>query len=212
MTQPHSWITEITIVLKELGGHGTLNDIYQKVEEREEMDLTTAQNYKNTIRGVIYSNTSDGRDGRLDVNNDIFFSVNGPGEGHWGLRDEYNPTSETIDYTEDDIGFPEGKKILRTHVQRERSPELVQRAKQVFKDKHGSLHCEICEFDFSKKYGDIGRDYIEAHHTIPVSELSKNHKSKIEDLVMVCSNCHRMLHRQRPWLEKEDLEKLISRK
>lgn len=144
------------------------------------------------------------------MNKDIFFSVNGPGEGHWGLRDEYNPTSESVDYTEDDIGFPEGKKILRKHVQRERSPELVQRAKQIFKEKYGSLYCEICEFNFLEKYGDIGQDFIEAHHTIPVSELSEDHESKIEDLVMVCSNCHRMLHRQRPWLGKEELEKLIS--
>ena len=49
ITQSHLWIANITTVLKELGGHGTLNDLYQKSEEREEMGLTTAKKYKNTI-------------------------------------------------------------------------------------------------------------------------------------------------------------------
>ncbi len=29
--------------------------------------------------------------------------------------------------------------------------------------------------------------------------------SKLEDLVLVCSNCHRMIHRKRPWLSATEL-------
>ncbi|MGU8539069.1 hypothetical protein ACV3P9_02215 [Clostridium perfringens] len=28
---------------------------------------------------------------------------------------------------------------------------------------------------------------------------------------MLCSNCHRMIHRRRPWLSKEELELLIDK-
>jgi len=46
----------------------------------------------------------------------------------------------------------------------------------------------------------LGRGFIQAHHTIPVSELRKESKTKVRDIALVCSNCHRMLHRRRPWL------------
>jgi len=36
------------------------------------------------------------------------------------------------------------------------------------------------------------------------------HKTKPEDIVMVCSNCHKMLHRRRPWLKIDELKNLIK--
>ena len=56
----------------------------------------------------------------------------------------------------------------------------------------------------------IGEDFIEGHHTIPVSEMKPNHKTKPEEIAMVCSNCHRMLHRKRPWLSIDKLKELIK--
>ncbi|TKI46253.1 hypothetical protein FC748_18175 [Lysinibacillus tabacifolii] len=46
---------------------------------------------------------------------------------------------------------------------------------------------------------------------MPISEYTENTKTKLKDLVLVCSNCHRMLHKRRPWLNKEDLKKIISK-
>lgn len=109
------------------------------------------------------------------------------------------------------MGFPEGKKVLKQHLARERNRKLVELAKDKFLAKHGKLFCEICGFDFSVKYGEIGKNYIEAHHTIPVSEMEEGSKTKVEDIVLVCSNCHRMLHRRRPWLLKDELRKLVER-
>ena len=37
-----------------------------------------------------------------------------------------------------------------------------------------------------------------------------NEKTKIEDIVMLCSNCHSMVHRRKPWTTKEDLKKLLK--
>lgn len=114
----------------------------------------------------------------------------------------------SIDFS-DDHEFPEGKEVERKHKARERNQALTKKAKDLFKRKHGHLYCQICGFDFNQIYGEIGVDFIEAHHTVPVSKGER--KTKIGDIAMVCSNCHKMLHRKRPWLEMEQLKNLINR-
>ena len=108
----------------------------------------------------------------------------------------------------DDSEFPEGREVERRHKARERNQALIKRAKDKFKQKHGHLYCQICRFDFSRSYGEIGNDFIEAHHTVPIS--SGEVKTKVKDIAMVCSNCHKMLHRKRPWLEMKHLKKLVD--
>jgi hypothetical protein len=75
-----------------------------------------------------------------------------------------------------------------------RNRELVIAAKRAFKRAHGRLFCQVCDFDFSATYGKHGKDYIEAHHLVPMAQLSGKTRLKIKDLAMVCANCHRMLH------------------
>ena len=52
--------------------------------------------------------------------------------------------------------------------------------------------------------------FIEAHHTIPVSDLQKGSKSSVDDLAMLCANCHRMIHRGEKTLTIEELSLLIE--
>lgn len=109
-----------------------------------------------------------------------------------------------------DVEFPEGKKFQQVHIKRERSVKLVKLAKARFKREHGRLFCEVCEFDFERRYGQPGVDFIEVHHTIPVSLLPSGARTKVSDLALVCSNCHRMLHRTRPWRNIHQLRSLID--
>lgn len=111
---------------------------------------------------------------------------------------------------EDEEDFFEGKVLYRRHRRRERNQSLVEKAREKRKKEVGKLRCDICNFDFSFTYGELGQDYIECHHTKPVSELEDKHKTRIEDLALVCSNCHRMLHRKRPWLSIEELKILCQ--
>lgn len=93
---------------------------------------------------------------------------------------------------------------------RERNTRLVQAAKHRFKQKHGHLFCEVCGFDFGQYYGVYGEGYIEAHHKTPFSELdAQETQMSVDDLRMVCSNCHRMIHRKKPWLSVEQLREII---
>ena len=105
---------------------------------------------------------------------------------------------------EDEQEFPEGKVLYRLHRMRERNRPLVERAKRQAE----TLCCVICDFDFFQEYGEIGRGFIECHHTLPVSEYGSGAKTQLKDLALVCANCHRMLHRRRPWLTIDELLRL----
>lgn len=111
---------------------------------------------------------------------------------------------------EKDQEFPEGKQKERLHKYYERNYSLVVKAKEKYLKKYGKLNCEVCGFDFNNKYGIRGQNYIEAHHKTEVSKLKANHKSKIEDLAMLCSNCHRIIHRGKKSLTIDELKKQIT--
>jgi len=109
-----------------------------------------------------------------------------------------------------DSEFPEGIEIERKHKLRERNQAVIKEAKNEFKGKYGRLYCQVCGFDFYSSYGEIGQDYIEGHHILPISKLRGEIKTKVSDIALVCSNCHRMLHRKRPWLKMSELKNLID--
>jgi 5-methylcytosine-specific restriction protein A len=67
----------------------------------------------------------------------------------------------------------------------------------------------VCAFDFEAAYGGRGREYIEVHHTLPL-HASGETKTKLSDLVLLCANCHRMVHRSAPWLTPDALRALLA--
>lgn len=109
-------------------------------------------------------------------------------------------------------GFLEGKIKLKEHRQKERNQNLIKIAKQNFKNENGKIFCEICGFDFEKTYGERGKDFIEVHHNIPISELKSEEETKPSELTLLCSCCHRMIHRKRPWLSVSRLKDLLYAK
>lgn len=76
----------------------------------------------------------------------------------------------------------------------------------------GELRCDVCQFSFSDKYGELGAGFIEAHHTIPVSQLKGERRTNIKDMALVCSNCHRMLHSGNQLLSVSELKDKINDK
>jgi hypothetical protein len=127
-------------------------------------------------------------------------------ELYFGMEGALESTGE-----QDAAEFPEGRTAYVLHRKRERSALLTKQAKLLAIKKIGMLSCKVCGFNFHKTYGNIGEGFIEAHHIISVCQLKENSVTRIEDIVLVCSNCHRMLHRRRPWLSENDLSKLIIR-
>lgn len=100
----------------------------------------------------------------------------------------------------------EGRFLIRLHRSRERNRKIVDRKKAQVLKQHNKLECECCGFDFQKTYGDRGAGFIECHHKKPVSEIEIGRPTRLQDLALVCSNCHRMIHRTRPWLSVQALQ------
>ena len=111
---------------------------------------------------------------------------------------------------EDIAEAEEGRVLTRLHRSRERSRALVEQRKQQALAQQGRLRCEACGFDFERQYGERGRGWIEAHHTQPVCTLAEGHRTKIEDLALICANCHRMIHAATPWLSMDQLRSLLN--
>lgn len=96
----------------------------------------------------------------------------------------------------------EGAWNYAMHRFRERDRTLINKKKA----STNPLVCECCTFDFSKTYPDLGNGFIECHHIIPINKGERI--SKLEHLALVCSNCHRMLHRKNKKNEYYTVEEL----
>lgn len=114
-----------------------------------------------------------------------------------------SPTATTD--MDDDEEFPEGRLLERLHKRRERNRTASRKKKKAVLDATGALKCEVCDFDFYQTYGEVGRGFAECHHKKPLSELPAIHSIRLSDLAIVCANCHRILHRARPWKTTDEL-------
>jgi 5-methylcytosine-specific restriction protein A len=76
---------------------------------------------------------------------------------------------------------------------------------------HWGYSCSVCGFEYSKKYGPRGKDFIHVHHLHDISLSGEEHVvHPINDLRPVCANCHSMLHTERPAISIERLRLEIS--
>jgi len=99
------------------------------------------------------------------------------------------------DENTDGDSVKEGQVLYKMHKVRERDRKIIdKKKKKVFKET-GRLACEACDLDFQETYGDLGAGFIECHHLVPLYLFEVSKETKLEDLALLCSNCHRMIHR-----------------
>jgi 5-methylcytosine-specific restriction enzyme A len=100
-----------------------------------------------------------------------------------------------------------GKKKVYTTVY-ERNPKLREQAIRI----HGYT-CMCCKFNFKETYGEWGEGYIHVHHLQPISTTEeKQLVNPKTDLVVVCANCHSMIHRRKDkLLSPDELRQIISK-
>lgn len=117
------------------------------------------------------------------------------------IRDEI----ETID---PGLSVTEGRLRLITHLARERNRQIINEKKRLA-TVAGRLHCEACSFSFGNTFG---VDFIECHHLTPIAQAGVRNTT-LDDLALVCSNCHRMLHKliDGRFLTIEELRERIRR-
>ena len=165
----------------------------------------------NTLVG--FANYNEGlwtitSEGEALLNNDdaidfINYTINNPFEYQDKLeiinKIQKNSNKKLIIYDENDWIFDDGKVNRKAVKYYNRSKKLREIAVYYFSEER-KLLCNICGFEFEKKYGQLGRGYIEIHHKKPLSDyenedVEKTLKQSLANLIPVCSNCHRMLHR-----------------
>lgn len=61
-----------------------------------------------------------------------------------------------------------------------------------------------------KIYGEIGAGFCEVHHLKPLSKTDGVVETELKDLAIVCSNCHRIIHKQNPMLKISQLRQVIN--
>lgn len=110
---------------------------------------------------------------------------------------------------EENYAVMEGAVIYKLHQYRERDSSIITRKKEVEFNRNGRLLCEACTFDFHQTYGELGFKYIECHHKTPLSDFTSQTKTTLNDLALVCANCHRMLHRKIDTLSVAALKHLL---
>lgn len=102
-------------------------------------------------------------------------------------------------------GFIEGGVKQVTINAYERDPE----ARKACIVKFGAI-CQVCDFDFEKTYGEIGKGFIHVHHKVDLATIGESYQvDPINDLIPVCPNCHAMLHTEKHAMNIDKLRKII---
>ena len=124
---------------------------------------------------------------------------------------ESDPIPDLMELGQDNsFSAMEGRKKLVSHFRRERNPVLVQKKKKQVIAKTGCLKCEVCDFDFRLAYGKRGDGFCEIHHLRTLGTVNTERETRLEDLAVLCANCHRMIHRT-SMIKIRELKTLVSR-
>jgi 5-methylcytosine-specific restriction protein A len=94
---------------------------------------------------------------------------------------------------EEVISRPEGSAHPCYGTRYERDPR-----NRVLAIEYHGYSCAVCGYNFQEHFGFLGKGYIEIHHIKPLSTLGGEQLiNPITDLIPLCSNCHRIIHRRR---------------
>ena len=105
----------------------------------------------------------------------------------------------------------EGRILTRLHAYRERDRTFARRVRDHFKRQHGGLlHCEACGMVAENVYGTKGERCMEAHHKVPIEELQPDSVTLVQEMAMVCANCHRVIHSGRPCITIDQIRGILA--
>lgn len=108
--------------------------------------------------------------------------------------------------SDENESFMEGKSKEITQTRYERNPQARKTCL-----KHHGYSCQICEFNFEKAFGEIGKGFIHVHHINAIALIGKEYKiDPKNDLIPVCPNCHAMIHSKRPAFSIDEIKEIIK--
>jgi len=102
---------------------------------------------------------------------------------------------ESLEEADDDEEVTEGSMSEKVHRRRDRArglrPKVLNRHR---KANGGKLHCDCCSAKERWRLGAVAEAEFEAHHKVPLASDAGKTKTKVSDLVVLCANCHRLIH------------------
>jgi len=168
----------------------------------------------NATFGFVVKRDSSSRDGtsRVQVPVDVLLGYDARGGASTTELEAHFPPSpvelasssavpeETPSEAEPSLSMQaeEGSASLEEHLVRERNAVLVDAKKAYVLGATGRLTCEACSFDFAVTYGEVGNGFCEVHHTKPLGSRNGSETTSLQDLAVLCSNCHSIIHRTKP--------------
>jgi hypothetical protein len=102
-----------------------------------------------------------------------------------------------------DIVAIEGEPRLLFHLRRERSQSIVIAKRDAVLAADGELKCEACDFVMDLTYHGLAADIFEVHHRLSLADAMTSVETRLEDLAILCANCHRAIHKLQPLIGVE---------
>jgi hypothetical protein len=108
-----------------------------------------------------------------------------------------------------EVSASEGSISLRLHRTRERKRGLVDAKKRMVLAESGVLICEACGHRSLALANSLGDACFEVHHLVALSAVEHEIITRLDDLALLCANCHRMIHATEPLMDLPTLQKLL---
>ncbi len=202
--KPGTWLHDLIEVYNDLGGQAAYRDVYPRAKlRREDRGASWTSAAEASIRRTIEDHAESSANFR---GRSVFYSVNGHGQGVWGLMPNYlRPTDDEKQQL--NPAYLEGLEGIiqeQRYLVRSRDPRLVEKRKE-----RDDYTCQVCGFRLDVE----GRKFvIDVHHLHPLGSMSGVVITSIDDLVCLCPNCHRIAHsRQDNPLTLEDIKAFRER-
>ena len=174
-----TWIDEIIKAYEEFGGIAPYSEVYNYIEKNTSRSLPPS--WKAIIRKIVEDHSSDSKNFK---GKDLFYSVDGLGNGVWGLSSKIKetpnketPKAEDLGVVEEETKLPERTKTEIFRVLRD--TKLTKEIKLLYQNK-----CQICGMKIKLK----DDDYSEAHHIKPLGKHSGPDSS--DNIIILCPNHH----------------------
>jgi hypothetical protein len=166
------YIDDIIHAFEQLNGIAHYSDLYEQIQKNATRPLPSS--WQAIIRARIEERSSDSK--AFLGNDDLFFSVEGLGEGYWGLRSYIKPEPIAPDASDPNLPARNNVEISRII----RDTRIARQMKLLYQNR-----CQICGKTISLK----NQTYSEAHHIKPLGQ-PHNGLDQTDNILVLCPNHH----------------------
>jgi predicted restriction endonuclease len=192
---PNTWLDDIVRAMENQGGIARLSELYEELTLIRPNLARTGRElgyWQAIVRKAIETHSSDSHLFQGKAVNDVFYSVEGIGQGVWGLRERMLQTTSASD-----IEPPEPARRVRDESYRiVRDTALTRWLKQLHQNR-----CQICGLSLQLSGG---RTYSEAHHIRPLGN-PHNGPDRVDNILVLCPNHHAVLDYRGMTLDEAEL-------